>query len=844
METTKYYAFISYKREDERWAKWLQRRLEYYHLPLNVRKENPALPKTVRPVFKDTTDLSGGVLEKAINEALESSQYLIVVCSPRAAQSRWVCKEVQRFIDLGKAERIIPFIVGGTPNSSDPQTECFPESLRALNGSRELLGININENGREAAVVKVVARMFNIQFDTLWQRYRKARRVRIATGVALVSALALLFAFFSFWIAAKNRQLEQQNDIILRERSAMLAAQSRAVAEKANQLVEAGDVQTARALAMRVLPPGRPYVAEAEIALRNTFACGDSLYVPFSRLRGENGLVGAVSVDGRGTKVAFADNTGFWLHDVATGNETRLEADDIVEALFTTFTSDDKRLVGITAHNLYVWDAATGTLQSDTSLFDLKEAEDLYYTDEALRDFLKRVDIQIPDVPALARLQDAPLLEIAKHDVTLRDAATGRRIASYRFRSDEWGDSIAYVVNPAYEEILFSGHDRAILYDHRRREVVQTFSPMYDDIVFSGDGRLLLALGQIYMRNGESPAEAVPATPILSETDIERSVEEGEFGTLPTHNGAYAQKAAGHTVHLNPESETFDIYTGANTWGAPELSVPLRRSEEGDFAYESVIYAFLPDEGLLLEHPDGTVEYYDLSARRPLKSLPARAGDGGVLRLCDYDGASHTVFLTDYSSVYTWDMDSGKMDSIMVIRPYSISNGVEVLTGTMCVDERRLLAIVEQGSHRVIDRRTGEVMFMLEYDYWLDGVGREPRLSHAESYVAEIKYLKSLDQLYTLSSGGVLRIYDMASGKMLQCVPLPDFGPKPGCIYSALTYWYISDDGTTVEYAFADEDIKYTYHVVTLQELMDSVRPQTDKRTFSAIEKNAYYLSD
>ena len=90
------------------------------------------------------------------------------------------------------------------------------------------------------------------------------------------------------------------------------------------------------------------------------------------------------------------------------------EADDIVEALFTAFTSDDKRLVGITAHNLYVWDATTGTLQSDTSLFDLEEAEDLYYTDEALRDFLKRVDIQIPDVPALARLQDAPLLEIAK----------------------------------------------------------------------------------------------------------------------------------------------------------------------------------------------------------------------------------------------------------------------------------------------------------------------------------------------------------------------------------------------------------------------------------------------
>lgn len=29
----KYLAFISYKREDEKWAKWLQRKLEHYKLP-------------------------------------------------------------------------------------------------------------------------------------------------------------------------------------------------------------------------------------------------------------------------------------------------------------------------------------------------------------------------------------------------------------------------------------------------------------------------------------------------------------------------------------------------------------------------------------------------------------------------------------------------------------------------------------------------------------------------------------------------------------------------------------------------------------------------------------------
>ena len=35
-ETKEFYAFISYKREDERWARWLQHRLEHYRLPTNT----------------------------------------------------------------------------------------------------------------------------------------------------------------------------------------------------------------------------------------------------------------------------------------------------------------------------------------------------------------------------------------------------------------------------------------------------------------------------------------------------------------------------------------------------------------------------------------------------------------------------------------------------------------------------------------------------------------------------------------------------------------------------------------------------------------------------------------
>jgi len=210
----KYQAFISYKREDEKWASWLQRKLEHYKIPAVVMKTNASLPSYVRPVFKDTTDLSGGVLEKAIDEALCQSRYLIVICSPRAAQSPWVCKEVQHFIDAGKEEFIIPFIIEGLPNSSDLATECFPKNLQELTGSRELLGININEMGRDAAMVKVVARMFRLEFDTLWRRFEREKRRKFYWGIILAMLLVLAAVSVAGLIYKKNTELHHQYELI------------------------------------------------------------------------------------------------------------------------------------------------------------------------------------------------------------------------------------------------------------------------------------------------------------------------------------------------------------------------------------------------------------------------------------------------------------------------------------------------------------------------------------------------------------------------------------------------------------------------------------------------------
>ena len=261
----RYFAFISYKREDEKWAKWLQHKLEHYKLPANVRRNNATLPKDLRPVFKDTSELASGVLADEIHSALEDSQHLIVICSPRSAKSEWVCKEVQAFIDAGRTKDIIPFIVGGKAYAEKPEDECFPTALRQLPSDEELLGVNISEMGKEAACVKVIAQMLGLKFDTLWQRHQKEkiRRTAILSAVAVFLTTMLVA---SAWIWQKNAQLRQSNQKIME-------SQSRFIAEKINTLIDDGDSYTATLLALETLPeildtPNRPYVPESELALR------------------------------------------------------------------------------------------------------------------------------------------------------------------------------------------------------------------------------------------------------------------------------------------------------------------------------------------------------------------------------------------------------------------------------------------------------------------------------------------------------------------------------------------------------------------------------------------------
>ena len=99
-----YYAFISYKREDSKWAVWLKNKLQSYRLPTRTAKQYNELPPRLSPIFLDKDSMKPGELGNQERDEVQASKYLVVICSRKACRnSKNIDDEIQYFLDGGAA---------------------------------------------------------------------------------------------------------------------------------------------------------------------------------------------------------------------------------------------------------------------------------------------------------------------------------------------------------------------------------------------------------------------------------------------------------------------------------------------------------------------------------------------------------------------------------------------------------------------------------------------------------------------------------------------------------------------------------------------------------------------
>jgi tetratricopeptide (TPR) repeat protein len=212
----RYFAFLSYSHKDRALADWLHQELEQFRVPASLvgqLTEHGPIPKRLTPIFRDQHELAAAHdLGEEIQHALANSHFLIVLCSPDAARSRWTNAEIEAFKRYKPDACVLAAIAAGEPFASEmpggETDECFPPALRLKYDRRgrptsrraEPLAADLRGNNEERrlGLLKLIAGMLGVGLDDLVQRDAKRRQRRLAllaavalAGMAVTSGLAL-----------------------------------------------------------------------------------------------------------------------------------------------------------------------------------------------------------------------------------------------------------------------------------------------------------------------------------------------------------------------------------------------------------------------------------------------------------------------------------------------------------------------------------------------------------------------------------------------------------------------------------------------------------------------------
>ena len=263
-----YKAFISYRHAelDTRVAVEIQNRIERYIIPGSIRRELGI--RSIGRVFRDKDELpSTSDLNDNIKNALQNSEYLICICSPRYIESVWCRKEIEFFLESHDKKHILTVLAEGDPYEVVPDILCRETvTMQDENGNDVTVEARLEplscdyrgdrHRARTEEFPRLAAVLIGCRYANLRQKMRK-RRMRIAAAAAAFATALVAYFVWSYI----NIQINYRQSLI---------NQSEYLASSAREALSVNDNVLAAQLSLSALPDqgrDRPVVPEAVYTL-------------------------------------------------------------------------------------------------------------------------------------------------------------------------------------------------------------------------------------------------------------------------------------------------------------------------------------------------------------------------------------------------------------------------------------------------------------------------------------------------------------------------------------------------------------------------------------------------